>query len=629
MTALLSPARPGIQAAGKNIPSLSTACLFPGQGSQHVGMGKGLFPRYPLLTEQASDLLGYAIDQLCLEDPEKRLNLTQFTQPALYVTCALSYLARCEDEGLSPAWAAGHSLGEYGALFAAGSFDFATGLALVRERGRLMGEVSGTSMAAILGLEADRLVALLHTDARFDRLDIANFNARSQTVVSGDREQLKQLESVVADKGGRFIPLKVSAAFHSRFMRDAQSRFAAIADTIAFQPPRFPVIANLSAAPYPSDRAGIRDMLVGQLASPVRWFDSMARLIGENVQHFTEVGPGNILTRLTETIRTELADPSVRPPSHSPGPKAAGRATSPPGQAGILLCPGTGGQYYHMGKRAYAEEPAFRTAFDACDTLAQPLIGQSLRAIVHEASDPTAPFTRTLHTHLAGFTFAYAMVETLRARGTVPLAYVGVSLGEYVALAATGALSLESAIALVALQAQLAEERTAPAEMLSVMENVNIYYCLEELFRDCALAGIHTDDCFVVTADATAINRLTAGLAARQIASHRLPVQHGFHSAHMDPAEAAFLAGCAGRLRRLPETPLYSSVLRGPVGVVEDSYLWRICRSRFNFRTALLLAAEAFPDAILLDVGPSGTSAAHARTILANSREVHHALRPH
>lgn len=620
--------RPTGAGGEKETRSMTTACLFPGQGSQLVGMGKGLFARFPALTEQASDLLGYAIDTLCLEDPDKRLNLTQFTQPALYVTCALTYLALREDEMPEPAWAAGHSLGEYGALFAAGSFDFATGLALVRERGRLMGEVSGTSMAAVLGLDAGRLVDLLGSDPRFDRLDVANFNARAQTVVSGDIDQLKRLEAVIGDMGGRFFPLKVSAAFHSRFMRDAQARFAAIADTVAFQPPRFPVIANLTAAPYPPDRAGIRDTLVGQLASPVRWFDTIARLLAEPVQHFREVGPGNVLSRLTETIRAELAAAPRTEQVTAPSAVAAPPRPTAPREAGIILCPGTGGQYYNMGRRAYAEDPAYRTAFHACDALAQPLIGQSLRSIVHDAPDPAAPFTRTLHAHLAGFAFSYAMVQSLRARGTAPVAYVGFSLGEYVALAATGALSLDTAIALVALQAQLVEERTAPAEMLSVLANVNIYYCLDELFRGCALAGIHTDDCFVVTGDTDAVDRLSAGLTARQITNHRLPVRHGFHSAHVDPVETPFLARCAAVARNQPGMPFYSSVLRGAVTAVDDDYLWRICRSRFNFRTALLMAVEAFPEAILLDVGPSGTSAAHARAILANTREVRHALRP-
>lgn len=614
---------------------MTVAFLFPGQGSQTVGMGRGLFARFPDLTRQADDLLGYSIERLCLEDPDKRLNLTRYTQPALYVTGALAYLARREDEGLDPAFAAGHSLGEYGALFAAGCFDFATGLALVRERARLMGEVTGTGMTAVTRIDAGRLSALLAEDPRFGELDVANYNTLSQTVVSGDLGQLKALAGAVEGLGGQCFPLRVSAAFHSHFMQPAQRRFAEFAAGFAFRPPRIPVVANLTAAPYPADSDGIRDTLVGQLASPVRWSDTIAWLHHRGVDRFVEIGPGQVLTRMNGTILADLArDGPARREAFYPAPAAL--TGPPPGPAAtpvvakppaLFLCPGQGGQHYRMGRDLHAGNGAFRNAFDACDRLARPWTGQPLAEIVYESGEPAEAFSRTLHTHLANFAFGYAMVASLRADGVEPAGFVAWSLGEYVALAAAGALGLEEAVSMVGRQAQLVEAHTPPASMLSVLENVNIFYSLDNLFAGCTLAGIHTDACFVVTGTTEVLAGLRRGLGERNIACHKLPIRHGFHSSLMDPVEVPFKAACAPPGLAIPGIPVYSSVERGRLAAADTTYLWRVCRSRFNFRTALLLAVEACPGAVLYDIGPSGTSAVHAKAILGKGKEVRHALR--
>jgi malonyl CoA-acyl carrier protein transacylase len=595
---------------------MTTACLFPGQGSQVAGMGQTLFARFTLRAEEASDMLGYSITALCLEAKAGTLALTQYAQPALYVVGALSYLAHHEDGGFQPDFVAGHSLGEYGALFAAGCFDFATGLILVRERARLMSEVTGTSMTAITQIDAAELTGLLTRHPRFSRIDVANYNTATQTVLSGEGEQLKEFVGLVERLGGRAFPLKVSAAFHSRYMLPVQRRFAEFASGIEFRAPRIPVIANISACPYPTDSASIRKTLVAQIASPVRWLDTMVTLHDRGVGHFIEMEPGKVLSRMADSIWKDR-----------PKPKPSAAVASRAGARAIFMCPGTGGQYFRMGQSHYRGVPSFRQGFDACDEIARPLIGESLAAIVHEPKDPAAEFSRTLHTHLANFAFGYAMVTSLQARGIAPVSFVAWSLGEYVALAASGVLSLEAATTLVARQARHIEDLTEPAAMLSVLENVNIYYSMGRLFAGSSLAGIHAHKGFVVTGSPTAITALHRALSGKNIACQVLPVRHGFHSPFMDRIEQQFRADCAGLSRSTPQLPVYSSVQRGLLETVDDDYLWRICRSRFNFRTTLALATETYPGVRLYDIGPSGTSAAHAKSIVGGTTDIQHAVR--
>jgi len=284
------------------MPSMSVICLFPGQGSQSKGMGAELFDQYPDWTTTANEVLGFSIRELCVEDPREELGRTQFTQPALYVVNALTYRARLDAGKSAPAFVAGHSLGEYNALLAAGVFDFATGLALVKRRGEIMGQVSGGGMAAVIGMEPAAIEALLHSTAEGRRLDVANFNSFDQTVIAGPKDDLAVVKAQFEAAGVRaYIPLNVSAPFHSRYMREPQAEFARSLEAVTFHPPQIPVIANITGKPY--EAAHLRETLAEQIGHSVRWLDSMLYLMEQPEPEFEEVGPGAVLAKLLAQIK--------------------------------------------------------------------------------------------------------------------------------------------------------------------------------------------------------------------------------------------------------------------------------------------------------------------------------------
>jgi len=280
---------------------MSKIFLFPGQGSQEKGMGAGLFEEFPEETAAADRLLGYSIQELCLEDPDRFLAQTQFTQPALYVVNGLTYMKRVKETGEAPDFVAGHSLGEYNALLAAGVFDFRTGLQLVQKRGELMSQATGGGMAAVVGLTAERIRGVLD-QASFSSVDVANLNTPDQTVISGQERDIQAVKSVFEEAGARrFIPLKVSGAFHSRYMETARAAFERFLADFDFPLPQIPVISNLHARPYlPNQTQG---NLCGQITHPVRWTESIQYLLQQPDPIFEELGPGKVLTRLTRKIQ--------------------------------------------------------------------------------------------------------------------------------------------------------------------------------------------------------------------------------------------------------------------------------------------------------------------------------------
>jgi malonyl CoA-acyl carrier protein transacylase len=278
-------------------------------------MGAELFDRYPDWMRTADDVLGYSTRELCVDDPRGELVLTQFTQPALYVVNALMYRARIEDGMGRPDFTAGHSLGEYNALLAAEVFDFATGLRLVRRRGELMGQVTGGGMAAVIGLAPEKIQETLDNSEAGRRIDVANFNGFDQTVIAGPTDDISAVRADLEAAGVRaYIPLNVSAPFHSRYMRHAQSEFAAFLRDVHFEAPVMPVISNVSGKPYEADL--VRQTLSEQIGNSVRWLESMLYLLKQPAPQFVEVGPGTVLTKLVEKIRKRR--PAASRPLTSP-----------------------------------------------------------------------------------------------------------------------------------------------------------------------------------------------------------------------------------------------------------------------------------------------------------------------
>ena len=306
------------------------AFVFPGQGSQYVGMGRDLYETYAearALFDEADAIMGFPLSRLCFEGPKEELGDTINTQPAILAMSAACFKALCtrykvqgkgrENLGpgtlnLEPAFVAGHSMGEYTALVAAGALDFADGLKLVRERGRVMkeaGEQNPGGMAAVLGLGADILDEICQAASQETGgiVQLANYNSPGQIVISGHKEALGRALDLSKERGARrVIPLAVSIASHSPLMQTAAEAFASVVAQVDFHQPRVPVVANVTAAPI-TTVAEIREELVKQLTSTVRWVESIQYMIAQGVTTFVEIGPKNVLTGLMRRI-----DKSVR-----------------------------------------------------------------------------------------------------------------------------------------------------------------------------------------------------------------------------------------------------------------------------------------------------------------------------
>jgi len=285
------------------------AFVFPGQGAQKVGMGQSLAAEFPLCREtfaEADAALGESLSTLCFEGPEERLLLTENTQPAiLAMSIAVERLARAH--GIEPAFAAGHSLGEYSAHVAAGTLSFEDALRTVRRRGQYMQEavpVGTGAMAALLGLDAEA-VAKACADAAAESGQVvspANLNAPGQVVIAGHTAAvLLAGEKAKALGAKRVIPLAVSAPFHCALMKPAEVRLAPELRALATQAPRIPVVANVDAEPKRDARESI-EALVRQVSAPVRWEEVVRRLIAEGVTTFVELGPGSVLSGLIRKI---------------------------------------------------------------------------------------------------------------------------------------------------------------------------------------------------------------------------------------------------------------------------------------------------------------------------------------
>ena len=286
---------------------MSHTFLFPGQGSQKVGMAADLYEKSELakqMFDQANSILGRSITDIMFKGPEELLKSTDNTQPAIFVMEAV-LCDLLKNKGIKPSFAAGHSLGEYGALYAAGVFSFADGVKLVAKRGELMAKARSGGMAAIMGLPLETIKATIAT-ATGGVVVTANENAPDQTVISGDVAAVKDACAKLTAAGAkRAIELPVSGAFHSPLMQEAADAFAVFLAGVTLNNAEFPVFCNVTAAPE-TDGAKIKDLLVKQLVSPVRWVDSMAALAAKEVGTGVEVGPGAVLKGLVKKCQPQI-----------------------------------------------------------------------------------------------------------------------------------------------------------------------------------------------------------------------------------------------------------------------------------------------------------------------------------
>jgi len=279
------------------------ACVFPGQGSQFKGMGGELFDKYKELTEKAEKILGYSIKELCLKDPNNLLNNTRYTQPALYVVNAMCYLQKIEETSKKPDYVAGHSLGEFNALFAAGVFDFETGLQLVKKRGELMSQVKDGGMAAVIGLEIEQIRKVIK-DNNLESLDVANYNSKTQIVVAGPKEDIQNAKKYFENAGAlKYVILNVSGAFHSRYMKEKAKEFGLFLRNFKLNEFDIKVISNVTGEVYKSDE--IYKNIELQMYSYVKWNDTIKYLLSKNVDEIVQTGPGRVLTSLTKRIKDE------------------------------------------------------------------------------------------------------------------------------------------------------------------------------------------------------------------------------------------------------------------------------------------------------------------------------------
>jgi len=576
-------------------------------------MGADLFIRFPQLVKQADEVLGYSISELCLEDRGNLLRQTEYTQPALFVTSALAFLAKREQGAKLPDVYAGHSLGEFNALFAAGAFDFTTGVALVKERGRLMSQATQGAMAAVIGIGHTKVRELL-SSSLFDKIDIANINSAEQIVISGDNDQITQCETLFVQAGARYVRLNVSAAFHSRYMLAVEQQFAAFIASIPMLPLNAEVIANCTAQSYP--KSDYRELLVKQISQPVRWYETVSRLLSRDAVSLEEVGAGDVLTKLFFKIKqtpmpldnpidmlasstTKQQSPSVPDGQTSQERKQSSLRT-------LFMYSGQGSQYYLMGRELYQKNASFREAMDACDALYRSHTGRSLVSELYDDAKRHKEMTNILFAHPALFSVGYSLTQVLLHAGIEPDGVLGYSLGEYIAATIAGVVSLKDAMALVMHQAQLISEKAGGGGMLSVMTAVDHFERNPDLYEGATLASVNFERNFVVSASKEVLIAIKNRLDAQDITSALLPVDHGFHSVAMDPIESEFRQFVKNLPQQTPRLPIYSAMRGRELDGFDDQYFWDVLRRPVAFHQLIgsLSAQENFR---FIDLGPTGT----------------------
>lgn len=586
--------------------------VFPGQGSQRRGMGKGLFEKYQSLIEQADQLLGYSIKELCLNDPERLLNKTQYTQPALYTVNVLSYLDKLEEGKITPKYVAGHSLGEYSALFAAGAFDFITGLKLVQKRGALMSLAGNGGMAAIVNVDQYRVKEILKS-LPFDNIEVANINSKHQCIISGLYDEVfsAEVERTFEEAGAQLVPLNVRTAFHSGYMKDAQKEFETFLSNFEFKPLKLSVISNYSARPYPT--TNYEQHLSLQISHSVKWYESISWLIKQGQTKFTEVGPGDVLTKLTKRILEapmNIEDDSGKL-SKNDSSKTVNNIDQKSYRKIIFMYGGQGAQYYQMGRELFDTNPVFRKNMTLCSDMVSQALNFSLIDVIYNQSKVDVELDNIMFSHPALFSIGFSLTQTLLAEGIEPYGVLGYSLGEYIAATIAKTISLEDGLNLVIAQAKLLQANCNEGGMLSVLDSTELFKTHSDLFDNLTVGGENFSNNFFVSGLNKDLENTKLLLSKEETACVRLPVRYGFHSSAIDSIKDDFIAYTANVKRYTPSIPIYSSFLERQLddGILEsfDTYLWDIIRKESNFSKLIASSFDPNEDYFFVDLSPTAT----------------------
>jgi len=586
---------------------MNSIFVFPGQGSQYVGMGADLFDKYAYLTEQADEVLGYSLKQLCLEDPDRVLSNTQYTQPALYLVNIMQYLDRLGEGSSKPDFLAGHSLGEYCALYAAGAFDFISGLKMVAKRGELMSKAPKGAMLAVLKIDQQYVREIL-SNLGYENIDIANINSRYQCILSGVYDELMSntVQEAFTNAGGTVIPLNVSAAFHSRCMIDVETHYQRYLKTFEFSTLQIPVVSNYLARPYPED--DYLDVLTRQISNPVRWYESISWLNAKGYSDFVEIGPGNVLTKLCSTIvddPMEIVEPSKKEESKH----EILRDTSIQIQPQIVfMFSGQGSQYYQMGRELYDNNALFRKHMDECNSEYQYRFDQSLIDNLYGDKAKSVEFDDITYSHPALFSVGYSLAQLLIDEGVTPTAVLGHSMGEYIAGVISGAMSFNDGLDLVIRQVELLTQYPANGGLLSILESEDLFYRRPDLFSNVELGGVNFSNNFFVSGKRHEIRDIHRQLGKENVTSVILPVKYAFHSSGIEAIKKEYIEYASRVNFNNAKIPIYSSVYASTLKEISEldyaEYLWDVVRNKVNFEKLVSMSLP-IADTLYVDLSAS------------------------